>query len=130
MRYPIVLHNDDGARWGVTVPDLPGCFSAGDSVDEALERVVEAIGLHLEGVIEDGGEVPVPRPVSAHFENPDFAGGTWALAEVNTGKFDGWAEEINITIPHRVLARVDAYVKAHGLTRSGFLVQAAERAIR
>nr|WP_265259059.1 type II toxin-antitoxin system HicB family antitoxin [Verminephrobacter aporrectodeae] len=74
--------------------------------------------------------MPVPRPVSEHFANPDFAGGTWALAEVNTGKFDGRAEEINITIPRRVLARVDAYVKAHGLTRSGFLVQAAERAIR
>jgi len=40
MRYPVVLHSDDGIRYGVTVPDLPGCFSAGDTFDEALESVV------------------------------------------------------------------------------------------
>lgn len=54
MRYPVVLHTDDGARWGVTVPDLPGCFSAGDSMDEALESIIEAIDLHLEGLTEGG----------------------------------------------------------------------------
>ena len=68
--------------------------------------------------------------MAAHRANPDFDGGTWALVEIDASKFDGRAEKINITIPRRVLARVDDYVKAHGLTRSGFLVQAAERAIR
>lgn len=130
MRYPVVLHSDDGIRWGVTVPDLPGCFSAGDSVDEALESVVEAIDLHLEGVTEEGGDVPVPRPIGEHRANPDYEGGTWALVEIDTSKYDGRAEKINITIPRRILAKIDDYAKAHGLTRSGFLVQAAERAIR
>lgn len=130
MRYPVVLHSDDGVRFGVTVPDLPGCFSAGDSLDEALDSVREAIDLHLEGLTEDGGALPVPGSVAAHRANPDFDGGTWALVEIDASKFDGRAEKINITIPRRVLARVDDYVKAHGLTRSGFLVQAAERAIR
>jgi predicted RNase H-like HicB family nuclease len=54
MRHPVVLHSDDGTRWGVTVPDLPGCFSAGDGMDEALENVIEAIDLHLEGITEGG----------------------------------------------------------------------------
>ena len=130
MRYPVVLHSDDGAHWGVTVPDLPGCFSAGDSMDEALESVVEAIDLHLAGLTEDGGEAPMPGPVTAHQANPDFAGGIWALVEIDASKYDGRAEKINITIPRRILARVDDYAKSHGLTRSGFLVQAAERAIR
>lgn len=130
MRYPVVLHSDDGARWGVTVPDLPGCFSAGDSMEQALDSVVEAIDLHLEGLTEDGGHVPSPRPVDEHRANPDFAGGTWALIEIDAGKYEGRAEKINITIPRRILAKVDDYAKSHGLTRSGFLVQAAERAIR
>ena len=52
----LVLHTDDGVRFGVTVPDLPGCFSAGDTLDEALDSVIEAIDLHLEGVIEGGGD--------------------------------------------------------------------------
>jgi predicted RNase H-like HicB family nuclease len=65
MRFPVVLHTDDGVRFGVTVPDLPGCFSAGDTFDEALDSVVEAIDLHLE---EDGD--PVPR--AEHRANPDL----------------------------------------------------------
>jgi predicted RNase H-like HicB family nuclease len=112
------------------VPDLPGCFSAGDSMDEALESVVEAIDLHLEGITEGGGDVPAPHLVGEHQANPDFEGGTWALVEIDTSKYDGRAEKINITIPKRILVKVDDYAKSHGMTRSGFLVQAAERAIR
>ena len=130
MRYPVVLHSDNGIRWGVTVPDLPGCFSTGESMDEALQSVAEAIDFHLEGITEDGGEVPISQAIDAHRANPDFANGTWALVEIDTRKFDGRAEKINITIPRRILAKVDDYAKSHGLTRSGFLVQAAERAIR
>jgi predicted RNase H-like HicB family nuclease len=61
MRFPVVLHSDDGVRFGVTVPDLPGCFSSGDTFDEALESVQEAIDLHLECMAEDEEELPVPR---------------------------------------------------------------------
>ena len=37
MRFPIVIHKDAGSAYGVTVPDLPGCFSAGDTLEEAIE---------------------------------------------------------------------------------------------
>jgi predicted RNase H-like HicB family nuclease len=125
MRFPIVLHTDDGIRYGVTVPDLPGCFSAGDSFEEALESVKEAIDLHLEGLVEDGAEVPVPRPIAEHRADPEFAEGIWAVVDVDVSRFDGRTEKINITVPRRILVRIDAYAKAHGATRSGFLVEAA-----
>jgi predicted RNase H-like HicB family nuclease len=130
MKYPVVLHTDDGVRYGVTVPDLPGCFSAGDTLEQALDNVVEAIELHLEGITEDGGDVPQPGTLAAHVGNPDFTGGVWALVEVDTSRFDGKAEKINITLPRRVLARVDEYARAHGMTRSGFLAKAAQQAMR
>ena len=130
MRFPVVLHTDNGVRYGVTVPDLPGCFSAGETLDEALDSVREAIDLHLEGLIEAGAELPTPQPIAAHHANADYRDGTWALVEIDTGKYDGRAEKINITLPRRVLARVDDYAKSHGLTRSGFLAQAAEKAMR
>ena len=130
MRYPVVLHTDDQVRFGATVPDLPGCFSGGDTLDDALESVREAIDLHLEGTVEGGGEVPAASPVAELHARPEFSGGIWALVEVDTAKFDGRAEKINITMPRRVLHRVDAYASANGLTRSGFLVQAAEKAMR
>jgi predicted RNase H-like HicB family nuclease len=75
MRFPVVLHTDDGVRFGITDPDLPGYFSAGDTFDEALDSVVEAIYLHLEGLIEVGGDIPVPRRMAEHRINPDFAEG-------------------------------------------------------
>lgn len=130
MRFPVVLHSDDGVRYGVTVPDLPGCFSAGDTFDDALESVVEAIDLHLEGIVEDGGEIPLPRAIAEHRANPDYAGGVWAAVEIDVTRFDGRAEKINITLPRNLLARIDAYAKSHGATRSGFLAEAARRAMR
>lgn len=127
MRFPVVLHTDDGIRYGVTVPDLLGCFSAGDTFEEALESVKEAIDLHLEGVIEDGGDVPVPCSIAERRTSPDFADGVWAVVDVDVSRFDGRTEKINITVPRRILTQIDAYAKAHGATRSGFLVDAARR---
>jgi len=130
MRFPVVLHSDDGIRYGVTVPDLSGCFSGGDTFDQAIESVKEAIDLHLEGLIEDGAEVPIPQPIATHRDNPDFADGVWAIVDVDTARFDGRAEKINITVPRRVLVQIDAYARAHGATRSRFLVDAARQAMR
>jgi predicted RNase H-like HicB family nuclease len=129
MRFPVVLHTDDDVRYGVTVPDLPGCFSAGDTFDAALACVVEAIDLHLEGMIDDGAEVPVPQPMSSRRSDPCFKDGVWAAVDIDVSRFDGKAEKINITLPRRLLARIDHYAKTHGATRSGFLADAARRAM-
>ena len=129
MRFPVVLHTDDGISYGVTVPDLPGCFSGGDTFDAALECAVEAIDLHLEGLTEDGAGVPVPRPIAEHRTNPDYADGVWATVDVDVSRFDGRAEKINITVPRSLLARIDEYARAHGATRSGFLADAARAAM-
>ena len=61
MRFPVVLHSDDGVRYGVTVPDLPGCFSSGDTFDAALDSVLEAIDLHLEGLVEERTIRQIPK---------------------------------------------------------------------
>ena len=45
MRYPVVIHKDPDSDYGVTVPDLPGCFTAGDTVDDAIAQAAEAIGM-------------------------------------------------------------------------------------
>ena len=65
MRFTVVLHRDRDSDYGVTVPDLPGCFSAGKTFDEALDMVREAIELHLEGLIGDGQPIPEPIGISA-----------------------------------------------------------------
>ena len=75
MKFMVVLHTDDGQRFGATVPDLAGCFSGGDSLDDALNSVREAMDLHVEALIEDGTAIPVATSLSVHQANHDYAGG-------------------------------------------------------
>jgi predicted RNase H-like HicB family nuclease len=116
--------------FGVVVPDLPGCFSAGDTLDEAIDQAREAIDLWCETVIEDGGDLPIPKTLAEHQANPDFAGWVWAVIEVPVERYFGPAEKLNITLPRLLLAKIDDYAKAHGATRSGFLAEAARAAMR
>ena len=75
MRYPIVIHKEKNSNYGVIVPDLPGCFSTGATLDEAIENAREAIECHLEGLLLDGEPIPEPGTVEAHQDNPKYAGG-------------------------------------------------------
>ena len=60
MRYAVILERGDSS-WGAHVPDLPGCVAVGDSRDEALELIREAMTLHLRGLREEGLPIPEPR---------------------------------------------------------------------
>ena len=53
MRFPVVAHKDRNSGYGVTVPDLPGCFSAGDTLDGASDSTHAAILCHLEELLMD-----------------------------------------------------------------------------
>lgn len=125
MRYPVVVHKDPESDYGVTVPDLPGCFSAGETMDEALQEVVEAIEAHLEGMLIDGKAIPTSQPVERHHNNPAYAGGVWALVSIELAKLSGKTKRVNVTLPERVLSLVDQYASERGETRSGLLALAA-----
>lgn len=125
MRFPIVIHKDPDSDFGVIVPDLPGCFSAGDSPEDAIDQAREAIGCHLEGLLMDGEPVPSRRPLAEHQADPAYAGGVWALVEVDLAKLGSKTTRVNITLPERVLALVDAAAAREGESRSGFLARAA-----
>lgn len=125
MRYPVVIHKDKTSDYGVTVPDLPGCFSAGDTLEDALTHAVEAIECHLEGLLRDGDEIPPAQSVESHLKNKAYAGGTWALVTVDLSRLASKAKRINITLPERVLALVDEQARREGETRSGLLARAA-----
>jgi predicted RNase H-like HicB family nuclease len=124
MNYPIVIHKDRKSDYGVTVPDLTGCFSAGSTVDEAIAMAREAIELHLEGIIEEGLPIPAPGSIEQHRQNPDYADGTWAVVSVDQATLRVRAKRINITMPERILDAVDRFAEKRGETRSGLLVRA------
>ena len=83
MRYVVVIHKDENSDFGVTVPDLTGCFSAGETIEDAIENAAEAIECHLEAMLLDGENIPSPKPIEFHRKNPDFANGIWAITQVN-----------------------------------------------
>ncbi|WP_044412568.1 type II toxin-antitoxin system HicB family antitoxin [Thiomicrospira microaerophila] len=124
MRYAIVIHKDKDTDFGVTVPDVAGCFSAGDTLEEAIEMAREAIECHLEGMLLDGEAIPVPSSIEIHQQNAEFAGGVWALVDIDLSKLSVKSKRVNITIPERLLNAVDHYAKRHGESRSGLLAQA------
>jgi len=82
MYFPIAIHKDADSDYGVTVPDLPVCFSAGSTIDEAMLMAREAIELHLDVLIEDGREVPVPSDIESLRSNPDLVDAIWAIVSI------------------------------------------------
>jgi predicted RNase H-like HicB family nuclease len=61
MSYAIVIEEGDN-NYSAYVPDLPGCVSTGDTLEEVKAEIAEAIALHLEGLRKDG--LPIPPPTS------------------------------------------------------------------
>lgn len=127
MFYPLVLQKvSDG--YVVLVPDIAGCYSAGDTFAEALNNAKEAIALHIESLLEDGEEIPQATPLEAHQANPEFAEGfLFSGVDVDLSHLMGKSEKINITLPSRLIRRIDAFVAEHPeyKSRSGFLAKVA-----
>jgi predicted RNase H-like HicB family nuclease len=119
------MHKDKDSDYGVTVPDLPGCFSAGDTADDALSNAIEAIECHIEGLLMDGETILLGHPIEHYRMKREFAGGIWALVDVNLSKLSGKARRVNITLPERILVQIDSFASKTGHTRSGLLAQAA-----
>ena len=128
MHYPVAIEKgEDGQSYGVIVPDIPGCFSAGDTIEDALHQAREAIEGHLQLLAEDGLKIPKPGMIGDHAENPELAGLIWALVEVDEMQFLGRAEKINVTLPAYLITRIDKFVSTHPefKSRSGLLAAGA-----
>ena len=67
MRYAVIVEEGEG-NFGAHVPDLPGCVAVGDTKEEVLELIQEAIEFHLEGLREDGQPIP---PAASSIEYVD-----------------------------------------------------------
>lgn len=130
MQLPIAIHKDENSVYGVIVPDIPGCHSWGDTIDDAIRNSKEAIRDHLEILLESGAPLVVQTSsIDALINQPDYADAIWAYAEVDLSDLDPKPERVNISLPRFVLRRIDAYTKANHETRSGFLSRVALRAL-
>lgn len=130
MLFPIAIEKpkSENECYGVIVPDIAGCFSTGNTPDEAIKNAYEAIALHLESMAEDGDTLPTAKPIFYHQDNDDYQGMLWAVVDMDMSAFMGKAEKINVTLPSLLISKIDEKVNAHKSlykSRSNYLAQLA-----
>ena len=131
MWFPIAIELGDARHaYGVIVPDLPGCFSAGDTMEEAIANAEEAILLHLEDDFAPGNaRVPSVSTLADLRARKEYEGFAWGVVDVDLGKLSTRSLRVNITVPERLLNTIDEFAERHGESRSAFLTRAALEAM-
>lgn len=71
MRYIAFIHKEPDSIYGVSFPDMPGCISSGDTIDEAVCNAVDALSGHIRMLEADGDPVPPPRNFDAVMGDPE-----------------------------------------------------------
>jgi predicted RNase H-like HicB family nuclease len=124
MRYVIAIEpGTETTAFGVVIPDLPGAFSAGDTLDEAMTKAEEAAAAWIDATLDAGDAVPAPSSIEAIRGNPEYAGWLFAVITLDPALFDDTIERVNITLPRRVLKRLDALAENARETRSGYIAR-------
>jgi predicted RNase H-like HicB family nuclease len=126
-QYIALIHKDRDSEFGVSFPDLPGCVTAGATLDEARDMAAEALAFHLEGLDADGQPIPEPSSLEAVMAEKGNQDGVAILVDPPARAVK--TIRVNITLPEDVLQEIDNYAEAKGYTRSGFLALAAKKAM-
>ena len=127
--YIAIVHKEAKSDFGVSFPDFPGCITAGKNIDEAKDMAQEALSLHIQGMLEDGDQLPVPSRLEEIMSDPDYARAI-AYLVVSVPDAKPRTVRVNVTVPEMTLKQIDAAAKKRGMSRSSFLVHAAQNAIQ
>lgn len=115
--YPAVIERA-GDGYSVFFPDLPGCTSAGRTINEAVVNAEEALAGHLLELADGGDHIPAATPLDQLEHDPelDAIGAFLVRAEL-----PGKSVRVNITLDEGLIAAIDRIAR----NRSGFLAEAA-----
>ena len=128
--YFAFVHKDEDSAYGIVFPDVPGCFSAGDTFEQAVRNAAEALRLHVETLRDLGRPVPQPRGFEALMADSDVR------AEAEQAPFIAVpldlghdAIEVSVQLQPDLLDAIDAAACRAGVSRSQFLAEAARQKI-
>ena len=129
MRYIAFIHKEPDSIYGVSFPDFPGCISAGDSLDEALQSASEALQGHVQMMEADGDAVPSPRSLDEITNDNSLADEreSAVISVVPLIRERGSTTRINVSLDLGLLEAIDDEVRLRKQTRSAFLASAARR---
>jgi predicted RNase H-like HicB family nuclease len=131
-QYVAVVEKDADSAFGVWFPDVEGCFSAGDTLDEAVASAAQALRQHVEVLQSAGRSVPPARSIDALLDDGEVKAAVTAgaiLFAVPLLADAGRTVRINVTIDRGLVTQIDEAAAMRGLTRSAFLAQAAREKI-
>lgn len=133
MKYYIALvHKEEGSSYGVSFPDFPGCISAGETWEEALQSGADALCAHAVFMLEEGERLPARRSVeqiqAAHQRGEEdwIEWDSAMVALIPLLPPAGRSVRVNVTIDQRLLAEIDAISR----NRSAFIAEAAREKLR
>jgi predicted RNase H-like HicB family nuclease len=129
MRYVAFIHKDFDSAYGISFPDLPGCISVGDTIEEAVSNGTDALAFHVRGILADGDPVPVPRTPDAIMADPAFAedreGAIVTLVPLVRDL--GSTTRINVSLDFGLLQAIDDEARQRKQTRSAFIASAVRK---
>lgn len=122
MQYIAYLHKETKSDYGVSFPDFPGCITAGKTLEEARRMAVEALSLHIAGMLEDGDEIPEPSTLDELQGDPAMKDAVAFLVDVEPQEK---TVRVNITARESQIAEIDRRAAAAKLSRSAYIVNRA-----
>lgn len=126
--YPAVFEQTKDGEYGVFFPDIPGCISAGDTLEEAIAMSKEALSLHLSGMINDNDPCPA---IDINNARKEAQGCILMMIEPNPAiiarRTKDHAVRINITLPQFLLESADNYAKMANINRSRLIAEALQQ---
>ena len=130
--YIAVLVPERSGGWAVLFPDLPGCASQGETLDEAIAMATDALAGHLAVARDYGDAIPAPRSVDDIRSDKEWCGennvqwGKAMIAPILVRPPLGRPERVTISMDSNILREIDAYAEKRDLTRSAVLAAGAE----
>ncbi|EPR33160.1 putative protein family UPF0150 [Alkalidesulfovibrio alkalitolerans DSM 16529] len=126
MKYPIIVHTDpDTPGFSATIPDFPGSFTAGDTMEELETGAQEAVELFFE---DTENAPPPPSPLDVVLASEEARDGAVVMVEIDLSFLEKKARPVNVTMPVYVRNIIDRAAKSRGMTRSAFIVDSALKA--
>lgn len=126
MLIPVIVHKDGQSDYGVTIPDFPGVFSGGETLEEALHNVQDALALWF--CDDEVCRLPPSSSLDKILAHPDARTGAIALVEIDPSAFGPDVEATaSIIVPFDLKKRIDEAALEKGLTIAEYLRQAIGR---
>lgn len=121
--YVAILRKDPDSDYGVDFPDFPGCVTAGRTLEDVRRMAVEALALHIDGMIEDKQPVPGASTLDTIMADPNHRDGVAVLIDLPARSR---AVRVNVSLPAELLEAIDRVTD----NRSRFLADAARKRLQ